>query len=97
MSKTFVNGRVHVRRRMCATCIFRPGNLMHLDEGRRDKMVAGAVKNESCIPCHSHLHSGAKVEPVCRGFYDNHATVTIRLAEVMGIIEWVDDTAVSHD
>lgn len=90
MSRTFVNGKVYVRRRQCATCIFRPGNLMHLDEGRVEGMVEGAVANDSCIPCHHHLHQGEPIEPVCRGFYDRHATLPIKMAEAMDILEWVE-------
>jgi uncharacterized protein (UPF0179 family) len=90
VTKTYVNGRVHIRKSMCDTCIFRPGNLMHLDEGRRDKMVEGAVRNESCIPCHSHLYQGEAVEPVCRGFYDRHPTKPIIIAEMIGVVEWVE-------
>jgi len=93
VAKTFVNGRVYVRRRQCKTCIFRPGNLMHLDEGRVEEMVEGATRNESCIPCHHHLHQGEAIEPVCRGFYDRHATKPILVAEAIGILEWVDDEA----
>jgi hypothetical protein len=91
MSRTFVNGKVHVRKTQCKTCIFRPGNLMHLEEGRVEQMVRDAVADDSCIPCHHHLYTGAKVEPICRGFYDKHATTPIRLAEAMEIIEWVVD------
>jgi hypothetical protein len=91
MAKTYVNGKVYVRRTQCDTCIFRPGNLMHLQEGRVDEMVTGALENESCIPCHHHLYEGQEIEPVCRGFFARHHTVPIRLAILMNILEWVDD------
>jgi hypothetical protein len=91
VTRTFVNGKVHVRRTQCPTCVFRPGNLMDLKEGRVKQMIDEAVRNDSCIPCHSHLHQGQRIEPVCRGFYDRHATLPIRLAQVMGLIEWVDE------
>ena len=90
MSRTFVNGKVWIRRTACPTCIFRPGNLMHLEEGRVEQMVRDSVANESCIPCHHHLHGNQPVEPVCRGFYDRHATTPIQIAERLGMIEWVD-------
>lgn len=88
--KIYVNGKVHVRRRKCETCIFRPGNLMHLEPGRRDEMVAKAEAVDGSIPCHSHIRRGADVEPVCKGFFDLHSTMTLRLAAALDIIEWVD-------
>lgn len=90
MSRTFIDGRVHVRKRQCSTCIFRPGNLMHLVEGRVDQMVADATAEQSCIPCHAHLHEGAPIEPVCRGFFDRHATTPLQVAERLDLITWVD-------
>jgi len=54
-------------------------------------MVADA-QPDGCIPCHSHLYVGADVEPICRWFYDHHATLPIQVAESMGLIEWVADS-----
>jgi hypothetical protein len=73
---------------MCSTCIFRPGNLMHLEEGRVQSMVAGADENGSCIPCHRHLYNDEKIQPVCRGYWDHGNSVTLRLAAAMEIVEW---------
>ena len=86
MSNTFVGGKVWVRGAMCETCIFRPGNLMQLDGGRVAEMVRQADEAGSCIPCHSHLHVGADIEPVCRGYFLRRSSWTLRLAEKMGII-----------
>lgn len=97
MNKVYVNGKVYVRRRRCDTCVFRPGNLMHLDEGRLDGMISGADANGSCIPCHHHLHQGADIEPVCRGYYDRHSSMTLRLAEAMEIIEFVGESGDTGD
>jgi hypothetical protein len=91
VARTYVNGKVHVRRRQCATCIFRPGNLMNLEPGRVEQMIADAVAEQSCIPCHHHLYADQPVEPVCRGFYDRHATAPIQIAERIGILTWVDE------
>jgi hypothetical protein len=91
MTNTFVNGKVHVRKRMCATCIFRPGNLAGLKPGRVEQMVNEAVEDQSCIPCHHHLYQGEAIEPVCRGFYDRHATQPLQIAERLGLMEFVED------
>lgn len=78
-------GKVHVKARMCETCIFRPGNLMRLPEGRVEGMVADAKRKESAIICHSTL--GTKAGAVCRGFFDRHSTIPLRLAQIRGDIE----------
>ena len=91
MSRTNVyrDGKVHVCARMCSTCIFRPGNLMRLPDGRVNQMVAGATKSEGVIPCHHTTHGEHKDgEAVCRGFYELHATPTLRLAAAMNVIKW---------
>lgn len=81
----FRDGKVHVRRRMCDTCIFRPGNQMALRPGVRDALVAEAAACHSCIPCHESLDG---LQSVCAGFYRLHATVPLIVANATGIIEW---------
>jgi hypothetical protein len=84
------DGQVHVQARKCSTCIYRPGNLMHLDPGRRDGMEAGAIAQGGVIPCHQTIHKGGG-EAVCRGFFDvaKHLGL-LHLAERMGRITWVE-------
>lgn len=89
MARVFVDGRVHVRQSRCPTCIFRSGNLCHLTEGRVEDMVEKAVAQDGSISCHEHLYNGAKIEPVCRGFFDLHAPPTLQIAERLGFITWV--------
>jgi hypothetical protein len=60
----------------CPTCIFRPGNLMHLNEGTREDMVRAALSNGSWIVCHTTLpDAGVPIgqQAICRGFWDVHA------------------------
>lgn len=85
----YYDGRIHVLEAMCATCVFRPGNLMRLQPGRLAGMVSEAKRDESCIPCHSTTHGAQPHEAVCHGFYTRHPTVPLRLAQAMGLIEWV--------
>ena len=89
MTRTYVNGRVHVRRTQCATCIFRPGNLCHLEPDRVEQMVQQADADHTAITCHHHLYQGADIEPVCRGYYERRSSMTLRLAEQLDIITWV--------
>ena len=100
MSRTnvFRDGKVHVQERKCSTCIYRPGNLMHLEPGRREQMERDSDAIEGAIPCHHHIHQGAPIEPVCRGYYDhaigdgNH--MMLRMATMARVIHFTneDDT-----
>lgn len=89
MSKTnvFREGRVHVCSTLCDTCIFRPGNLMSLAPGRKDGMVAKAMKNGGVIPCHKTLDE--KQQLVCRGFYEYaqaHGHAPLQIAKRLGFV-----------
>ena len=46
---------VKVKREMCATCIFRPGNPMHLRPGRVQSMVEDCEQSDSYITCHETM------------------------------------------
>ncbi len=80
---------LRVCRARCSTCIFRPGNLMELRPGRVSGMVAEAVANDGCIPCHKTLNQAAPVA-VCRGFYDKHGTrsllTRLAYAEMVAVV-----------
>ena len=75
--EVFRGGMVHVQQRMCGTCIFRPGNIMHLRDGRVEEMVAGCG-DDGAIPCHEHMDT--KTPGVCRGFYDRHRNAVLQIA-----------------
>lgn len=54
----------------CATCVFRPGDPMHLRPGRlreliRDNLAAGAL-----LVCHETTYGQTEEEAMCRGFWD---------------------------
>ncbi|MCR6488295.1 hypothetical protein M8542_36240 [Amycolatopsis sp. OK19-0408] len=75
--------------RKCETCIFRPGNLMHLTDGTRDDVVRAALANDSWIVCHRTLPGTANPvgsQAICRGFWDVHARDSFgcRLAVAFG-------------
>jgi len=84
-NNVFRNGRVHVKKSMCLTCIFRPDNRMRLAAGRVEQMVEKAKQKDSSIICHSTLRT--KKNAVCRGFYENHSTMTLHMAQAMGVIK----------
>lgn len=85
--KPFRDGKIHVLREKCPTCIFRPGNLMDLSPGRVKQMVKQAVKANSCIVCHSTL--GGR-QAVCRGFFDQFPTKPLQIATTLNLIVEVE-------
>jgi hypothetical protein len=83
----FRDGRVWVLSEKCATCIFRPGNRMHLAPGRVRQMVAACIEQDTVISCHE-TYDGAR--SVCRGLYDVHRRdITImRMAAAFDILSF---------
>lgn len=70
----------------CSTCIFRPGNPMHLEPGRVRDMVDESLSGGGYITCHATLTYGANPDfgpAVCRGFYDAHGHRS-NLIRIMG-------------
>jgi hypothetical protein len=82
------DGKVRVAASMCATCIFRPRNIMGLRAGRVKEMVEESTKNESAIICHSTLDLDEQA--VCRGFFDKYPTQPLQIAERLDRVEEVD-------
>lgn len=73
----------------CSTCVFRPGNLMHLRPGRLKALIATNVAADAALICHMTLRYGAHPEvgeAVCRGYYDRYRrdVLAIRFVEAMG-------------
>jgi len=91
-TNVYRDGKVHVQERKCSTCIYRPGNLMRLEPGRKDQMQAEAIEGEGVIPCHQTIEAYTGEhgdESVCRGFFDvaKHEGL-LAVAERMDIIEF---------
>lgn len=74
----------------CETCIFRPGNLMHLNPGRLADMVADVKATEGYVTCHTTLDLPLRQRAICRGSFDRIKTRIIQMAERLDFIEWVD-------
>lgn len=84
-----VGGRgLRVRRERCATCIFRPGNLMNLNPGRLRDMVAQVREHDSYVVCHQTLSE--PLGAVCRGSFDELYTTPVQIATRLDAVEWVD-------
>lgn len=91
-TEVYRDGLIHVCVKKCSTCIYRPGNLMHLSDDRKDGMEREAVANQSVIPCHKTIF-GEEVGPaICRGYWDTqkHAVGLLAAAERMKLVKEVD-------
>lgn len=77
--------------RQCDTCIFRPGNPMHLADGRLRDLVREATGRESFVICHDTLPHGPHPDTapaICRGFYDRYHTTALQIIDrLFGFIE----------
>lgn len=89
----FRDGKVHVLSDKCKTCIFRPGNLMHLRAGRVKDMVETSISQEAAITCHSTLKHPETPRAICRGFFDSYSNEVfpLRLAKALNAIEYQDE------
>lgn len=88
------SGGVRVMAERCRTCIFRPGNLMHLEPGRVADMVAtcrsyavthGVVCHETLgvgddDAGHSNVLAPEGQQAVCRGYADAYDPTILQLA-----------------
>jgi hypothetical protein len=82
-------GRPRVLDRKCATCIYRPGNLMHLQPGRREDTENTANERGTWIVCHATLPATGHphgTQAICRGYWDVHQrnSAGCRLATFFG-------------
>jgi hypothetical protein len=85
-----VLGKTRLLAEECATCIFKPGNLMHLSPGRLRQMVTEARGDAGYIICHSTLpYACSPIPPaICRGFADRYTTWQLQVIErLWGFIE----------
>ncbi|MDG4760355.1 hypothetical protein [Micromonospora sp. WMMD710] len=101
-------GKSRLLSRQCDTCIFAPGNRMHLESGQLRALVADARDQESYIICHDTLphYQYPQAKPaICRGFADRYRTQALELIDRLWGFTEVDppslterhDNAEGHD
>lgn len=85
-----VLGKTRLLARPCGTCIFLPGNRMHLSPGRLRELVNQARRDRGYIICHITLpyyEPGAELA-ICRGFVDRYRTWQLQVIErLWGFVE----------
>lgn len=83
-------GKPRLLSEQCATCIYRPGNPMHLQPGRLRQMTTAALQQGiQGVICHDTLPYGDHPGfggTLCRGFYDKFGPASnfIRVIERIG-------------
>lgn len=90
-------GEVRLCAHMCDTCIFRPGNLMHLSPGRVADMVKKARADEGHIVCHATLDTEAPA--ICRGYADKADQgrgLALRLGRILGWLREITPPRKDH-
>lgn len=83
--------KVHVMADKCSTCIFRPGNLMSLEQGRVAGMVQSCREKQGVITCHQTLYEqDERGNAVCKGFFDAYGKeiLPLRMAMALEVIEY---------
>lgn len=73
--------------RKCDTCVFHPGNMMHLAPGRLLDLVESNQQHGAMLVCHKttygqHPEIG---ETMCRGYFDAYAEGSM----VPQVMEWL--------
>lgn len=89
------DGKVHVLKRQCKTCIF--GTRSPVDIERTQGMKEEADRDNSTIVCHSTLLNEDQDNAACRGYFDQRSSATLRLAESMGVVEFVTLTGTDSE
>lgn len=82
-------GKVRVLSRRCSTCVFRPGNLMHLRPGKLEALVEHHIASGSLLTCHQTLPYGDHPDfrpAVCAGFWAGHSRSTTAGRIARGLI-----------
>lgn len=79
---------VRVMAAPCSTCIFRPGNLMHLRPGRMADMTAQTDARDTNVVCHQTLDQ--PVGAFCHGSVARRPGQVVQIAQRLGYIVEVD-------
>lgn len=69
---------VRVASSPCSTCIFRPGNLMHLNPGRVKGMVEDVIREDTYTQCHKTLGGKPGEGMLCHGMTKRHEPAIVR-------------------
>lgn len=81
---TYDRAGFYVMRDNCSTCIFRPGNLMNLNEGRLKELTDSTDRDDTNVICHQTLDD--EVGAVCKGSADRRPGQALQIAQRLGLV-----------
>lgn len=83
----------YVMREMCSTCIFRPGNPMHLRRGRLTDLIMQCDAADTNVICHKSANVGGDIEvdAWCRGSVDRRPGQMVRILERLRLLQEVEE------
>ena len=78
--------RVKVYDQRCQTCVFWPGNRMHLNPGRLADLVKHNRAASAALECHTSTHGRMPQTVLCRGYLDAYGdeTTSVQVYQRMG-------------
>lgn len=91
--------KVHIMSEKCSTCVFHPGNLMHLPPGRLKELTDHVQETGVPFSCHQTLpYAGAdhrehyEGAALCAGAVETYGaeSIPVRTAYALGAVEHVD-------
>lgn len=90
-----MTGAVPVFAERCASCVFRPGNMMRLRSGRLADLIAENRARGTALVCHLTTFGQRPElgEVLCRGFFDAYAdevTAVVVMRRLAAVYAWQD-------
>lgn len=89
-----MTGKPVLQAERCATCIFRPGNPMHLAPGRLAEVVEQNRGTGSLLICHKTTYGQAEREAICRGYFDAYGkdSTVVQVMERLYGPDWYEES-----
>ena len=77
-----------VQKEMCDQCLFSKDKIV--DDERKQQILRECRDTDIHFNCHKDQLNGDEANTCCRGFFDKHSTQTIRIAERLKCVEFVE-------
>ena len=76
----------HVANKRCNECLFSDAKIV--DNKRRDSILKECRRKDTYFLCHKGTMAGKSI--VCRGFFETRSNAACRMAEVIGVVKFVE-------
>jgi hypothetical protein len=85
--------RLRILNAKCETCVFKPGNPMHLRPGKLRALIAANLAADAPLVCHSTLPYGKNPDfgpAVCHGWDESYDTNGVLIMKRLGGVDLID-------